>query len=290
MQCVRSAVALGILMSGAIVFAFAPVVAPDNDFRKELRKKYEGKLLLLSVPSSFDVVHFDVSGSPTRPPGGEPWTIAGLVRADKVDVLNGQVIIDGRREVVALSAKASVKKPAPVTTERTVHVSIDLPRERTDPAFRHEFLARIVSIEEVGRRIEGAWRPDADLSKGSGAGAAFPPDGKVGTLYGDRIVYAWESGVVSKPKAIYKPGPQYAAGALVKNVSGTIRVRVIVNEKGFPEIMEIVEHLREGLDANALSAVSQWRFEPALRDGVAAASVVVVELKFHLAQRQSRGS
>jgi TonB family protein len=70
----------------------------------------------------------------------------------------------------------------------------------------------------------------------------------------------------------------------MKKVSGTIRVRVTVNEKGFPGIMEIVEHLREGLDANALSAVSQWRLEPGVRDGVAAASVVVVELKFHLAK------
>ena len=53
--------------------------------------------------------------------------------------------------------------------------------------------------------------------------------------------------VVTKPKAIYKPGPRYAENALIKNVTGTIRVRVIVNEKGFPEIMEIVEHLREAL-------------------------------------------
>src|SRR5215475_563886 len=186
MQYVRSAVALLLLISGAIVFASAPGVAPDNDFRKELRKKYEGKLLLLSVPSNFDVVHFDVNGSPTRSPGGEPWTTAGLVRADKVDVVNGQVVIDGRREVVALAANAAVKRPAPVTTERTVHVSIDLPQDRSDSVSRQEFLARILSTEEVLHRIEGAWRSEVDLSKGSGAGAAFPPDGKIGRLYGDR--------------------------------------------------------------------------------------------------------
>src|SRR5207249_4782919 len=144
-------------------------------------------------------------------------------------------------------------------------ISIDLPREPIDAARRSEFLGRILSTEEVAGKIEGAWHADVDLSRGSGSGSAFPPDGKVGTLAGDRVVYAWESGAVSKPKAIYKPGPRYAANALVKGVSGTIRVLVIVNEKGFPEIMEIVEHLREGLDVNALSAVSQWRFEPGVR-------------------------
>jgi len=276
-------------MCGAIVAASAPAVAPDSDFRKELRKRYAGKLLLLSVPSSFDVVHFDGNGSPTRPSAGEPWTTAGLIRADKVDVLGKQVVIDGRREVIALLANASAKKLVSVTTDRAVHVSIDLPPERSDAATRHEFLARVFSTEEVSRRIASAWRADVDLSRGSGSGKAFPPDGKIGTLDGERAVYAWESGVVSKPKAIYKPGPRYAENALIKNVSGTIRVRVIVNEKGFPEIMEIVEHLREGLDMNALSAVSQWRFEPGLRNGVATASVVVVELKFHLAKRKPRG-
>ncbi|HZS97893.1 MAG TPA: energy transducer TonB [Terriglobales bacterium] len=278
---------IGLVICGTIAGISAPSVAPDADFRKELRHRYEGKLLLLSVPINFDVVHFDDSGSPTRPPAGEPWTTAGLIRVDKVDVQGGQVVIDGRREIVALLANTSSRKLVPITTDRTVHVSIDLPRESSDPAVRHEFLGHVVSIEQVRSKIENAWHADVDLTRGSGSGTAFPPDGKVGTLAGERAVYAWESGVVSKPKAIYKPGPRYAANALMKKVSGTIRVRVIVNEKGFPEIMEIVEHLREGLDANALSAVSQWRFEPGVRNGIAAASVVVVELKFNLAKRKS---
>ena len=278
-------VTIVVLVCGAAVSALTTV--SDTDFRKELRRRYEGKLLLLNVPANFDVVHFDRSGLPTRPVTGEPWTTAGLIRADRVDIQNGQVIIDGRREIVALLSNTASTKLVPVTTDRTVHISIDLPRESTDPAVRHQFLGHVVSIEQVGSKIESAWHADIDLTRGSGSRTAFPPDGKIGTLAGDRAVYAWESGMVSKPKAIYKPGPHYAASALMKKVSGTIRVWVIVNEKGFPEIMEIVEHLREGLDVNALSAVSQWRFEPAVRNGVATASVVVVELKFSLAKRRS---
>jgi TonB family protein len=287
MPWLRFLVALVMLVCGALAAVSPPSTASDSDFRKELRRRFEGKLLLLSVPTNFDVVHFDGSGSPSRAPAGEPWTTAGLIRVDKVDMQNGQVVIDGRREIVALLPNTSSRKLVPVMTDRTVHLSIDLPRESSDPAVRHEFLGHVVSIEQVGSKIESAWHADVDLTRGSGSGTAFPPDGKVGTLAGDRAVYAWESGVVSKPKAIYKPGPRYGANALLKKISGTIRVRVIVNEKGFPEIMEIVEHLREGLDANALSAVSQWRFEPGVRNGVAAASVVVVELKFNLAKRKS---
>jgi TonB family protein len=285
MQSPRSVVALVAFLCGTFLPFSSPTVVPEGDLRKELRRRYEGKLLLLNVPSGFDIVHFDGKGAPTRSPAGEPWTTAGLIRAEKVDVLDGQVVIDGRRAIVA-STNVALKKLAAVTTDRKVHISIDLPREIHDPTERNEFLARIISIDEVARKIENAWHADVDLSRGSGGGKAFPPDGKIGTLNGDRAVYAWESGVVSKPKAVYKPGPTYAANALLKSVAGTIRVRVIVNEKGFPEIMEIVEHLREGLDANALSAVSQWRFEPGLREGIATPSVVVVELKFNLLKRR----
>lgn len=285
MRWPRCVVVLLICVCGTLAAPISPSVSPDSDLRQELRRRYEGKLLLLRNPNSFDVVHFDGKGVPTRRSAGEPWTTAGLIQAEKVDVLDGQVVIDGRRAIVALSSSGQPRKLVPVTTDRAVHVSIDLPRELRDPRERHEFLQHIVSTDEVVRRIENAWHADVDLSQGSG-GTAFPPDGKVGTLEGDRAVYAWESGLVSKPKAIYKPGPKYAANALLKGVSGTIRVRVIVNEKGFPEIMEIVEHLREGLDASALSAVSQWRFEPGVREGMAAASVVVVELKFHLASKK----
>jgi TonB family protein len=285
MQWPRCGVSIVALVCATFAASLSPSVTPDSDLRKELRKKYEGKLVVLSAPSSFDVIHFDGNGLPTRRSAGEPWTTAGLIKAEKVDVLGGQAVIDGRRVIVALSANGGPKRPVAVTTERQVHVSIDLPNI-DDASQRNKFLDRVLSTDEVVRKIERSWHAEVDLSRGSGSGTAYPPDGKIGTLEGDRAVYAWESGMVSKPKAIYKPGPKYAENALVKGVSGTIRVRVMVNEKGFPEIMEIVEHLREGLDASALSAVSQWRFEPGLRNGEPAASVVVVELKFHLASKK----
>jgi len=263
--------------------ALSPTVSAD--LRKDLRHRFEGKLLLLSVPSSFDVVQFDTRGSPTRAPTGEPWTTAGLVKADKVDVHADQMIIEGHRMIVALSPEKSVTKPMPIATDRAVHVTIDLPSSANTAAEVSECVARVLSFD-VAQKLANAWHADVDLSKAFDA-HALPLDGKIGTLSGDRAVYAWESGVVSKPKALYKPGPSYSPKALLKRVAGAIRVRVVVNEKGFPEILQIIEHQHEALDANALSALSQWRFDPGLRNGVAAATVVVVELKFHLVTRKS---
>ena len=38
---------------------------------------------------------------------------------------------------------------------------------------------------------------------------------------------------------------------------------VVVDEKGFPEILQITKGLGEGLDLLALTAVSGWSFKPA---------------------------
>jgi outer membrane biosynthesis protein TonB len=54
---------------------------------------------------------------------------------------------------------------------------------------------------------------------------------------------------------------------------------MVVNEKGFPEILEVLQHLREGLDKRALAAVSQWRFKPALRESSPVAAMLIVDVK-----------
>jgi TonB family protein len=258
----------------------ASFVAP-GDLQKEVRRRYEGKLLLLSAPSSFDLIHFDAQGHPTREATGEPWTTSGLVRARRIDVRNRQMTIDGPRVIVALDPEPPGTKLIPVTIDREVHVMIELPPSIHGPSELHTFLAQVFSVDGLQQRIANAWHADVDF-KALEDVHTLPPDGRIGTLENGRAVYSWESGVVTKPKALYKPGPTYAANALSKRVSGTIRVRVIVNERGFPEILEVIQHLREGLDARVLSAVSQWHFQPGVKDDAAAATIVIVEIKFHL--------
>lgn len=57
---------------------------------------------------------------------------------------------------------------------------------------------------------------------------------------------------------------------------------VAVNEKGFPEVLEVTRSLDEALDAQALAAVAQWRFRPAMKDGQPVAVLINVEVTFRL--------
>jgi len=59
-------------------------------------------------------------------------------------------------------------------------------------------------------------------------------------------------------------------------------LRLVVNENGLPEIIEITKNLGDGLDLAALDAISQWRFQPAKMNGTPIAVLISVEVNFRL--------
>ena len=85
--------------------------------------------------------------------------------------------------------------------------------------------------------------------------------------------------------------PRYPAAALRSGETGTVMVEVDVDSKGVPTDVSIEN--RSGnreLDRAALSAVKQWRFQPALRDGTQVASTVMVPVQFELDPASSMAS
>jgi TonB family protein len=86
--------------------------------------------------------------------------------------------------------------------------------------------------------------------------------------------------------------PRYPATAIASHVSGDVVLRVHVNAKGEPESAEIAS--LEPADAAklgdaAIATVMKWRFNPALRDGVAVAGDVEVPVTFRLSDDDDSG-
>ena len=80
--------------------------------------------------------------------------------------------------------------------------------------------------------------------------------------------------------------PKYPAAALRAGVEGMVLVRAEIGADGTPT--DVGYARRSGdrdLDRAALSAVRNWRFQPALRNGKAVASVVQVPVDFVLDER-----
>lgn len=98
---------------------------------------------------------------------------------------------------------------------------------------------------------------------------------------------AAETGPGGTPYAKLKPvevvQPLYPPRCRRLGIEGTVRVRVLVGERGRP--LEVLVGKSSGdasLDEAALDAVRRWRFEPARRDGTPIRAWASVPIEFRL--------
>ena len=96
-------------------------------------------------------------------------------------------------------------------------------------------------------------------------------------------------GAVSAPEVISAHDPEYSEEALKSRREGTVVLWLIVDIDGTPHEIQVVKpsSLGSGLDAQAVNAVEQWRFDPAKKDGQPVAVQINVQVSFRLDRRLS---
>ena len=122
------------------------------------------------------------------------------------------------------------------------------------------------------------------IGSGSGGGVGVGHGPGVGAGSGGGIgggVYKVGGGI-SAPQAISAPDPDYTEEARRAKKQGTCVLWMIVDAAGRPRDIKVVHGLGLGLDAKAVEAVRQWRFQPALKDGRPVDVEISVEVEFHL--------
>ena len=72
---------------------------------------------------------------------------------------------------------------------------------------------------------------------------------------------------MSAPRAIHSPDPKYTKEAASRHIDGTSVLMVVLNSSGSAENIAILDPLGMGLDEQAVKAVQQWRFQPAMKNG-----------------------
>jgi protein TonB len=84
------------------------------------------------------------------------------------------------------------------------------------------------------------------------------------------------------PKILYKVEPQYTEDAKIAKISGSVLLKLVVDENGNAQDIQVARSLDEGLDQNAIAAVRQWVFAPATEDGKPVAFAANIEVNFRL--------
>ena len=256
----------------------------EKNLENTLRNIYEQKLVSLRNPYFGKMLIFDSSGVPTNRVVAGPWSTCGLLRVQKFRVGKDVVEIDGKRVILALRSDEADRKAVPpqteaipVETEQKVRIRIEISPMNLEQVTGS--LPKILQGGQLIERVAAYWRPTThDLE----AFRKSTPNGVVGNLAGNRPVYLVNRGTVTPPKAIRTPDPEYTEDARRNRINGTTILSVVVNEKGFPEMLKIVRGLGGGLDIQALVAVANWEFDPALMAGKPVAVLISVEVKFEL--------
>jgi TonB family protein len=105
----------------------------------------------------------------------------------------------------------------------------------------------------------------------------------VAVAHAQQVVDGKDPGV-TLPKVISEVKPQYTPEALQARIEGRVVMTAVVRTDGTPGDIAITTSLdtEYGLDKQAVTALSQWRFEPGLKDGKHVPVRVDIEMRFRL--------
>jgi protein TonB len=106
-----------------------------------------------------------------------------------------------------------------------------------------------------------------------------PPPPPPRVAVGEGSLVALEE-VDTPPRVARVVKPVYPPLALQARVGATVVLRVLVNERGLPDEIEVLREGRAGLTEAAVRAVKGWTFEPARKDGVPVKTWISVPIPF----------
>jgi len=91
---------------------------------------------------------------------------------------------------------------------------------------------------------------------------------------------------VVAPVPTKKVDPKYPPTLAADRVEGEIVLYAVIRKDGSVDSVQLVRGLDAVLDANSMSALSQWRFRTATRDDAPVELETIVHIPFHAAPRQ----
>jgi len=94
------------------------------------------------------------------------------------------------------------------------------------------------------------------------------------------------AGNVSAPVPVHKVDPKYPSTMIEERIEGEVILYGVIRQNGTVDSIQLVRGIDERLNANAMNAFKEWKFEPATRDGQPVDLEAIVHIPFHAPPRQ----
>jgi TonB family protein len=90
-----------------------------------------------------------------------------------------------------------------------------------------------------------------------------------------------DSSEVSAPGPLRKIDPKYPPTLINEHVEGEVVLYAVIRRDGSVDSIQLVRGIDDQLDANAMNALSQWKFRPATKQGAPIELEAIVHIPFH---------
>jgi TonB family protein len=262
---------------------------------RELKSVLKDKVVLIRGFFQDDRLDYTAEGEVMGTPQPGSWTVAKLqvksitARQDRLEIRGPRVVtvMDQDRGVftaVKPSRKRTIKitvhaAPAKLESQELatlidkILVTDPTPDVSVFPPYWREFLSGhiVKSKDNDGKQI---FRRQNEVEPGD-------RDLPVYTDSARNLVFRVSKNIEG-PKLLFQIDPEFSEEARKAKVSGKTIVSMVVDKSGAIQDIQIVQPIGYGLDDQAVRAVEQWRFSPAMRNGEPVAVLINVEVGFRL--------
>jgi TonB family protein len=97
---------------------------------------------------------------------------------------------------------------------------------------------------------------------------------------------ASHAGNVAAPVPVHKVDPKYPSTMAEERIEGEVILYGVIRQNGTVDSLQLVRGIDERLNANAMNAFKEWKFEPATREGQPVDLEAIVHIPFHAPARQ----
>lgn len=181
------------------------------------------------------------------------------------------------------ASKGQLPKFAPVQItppKIPVEAKVHMP----DPALEAVTNMQMANPDMPNFGMPNSNMPGASLGEGRGTGIGSGNGPGLGAGSGGNYGGAIRSvgGGVSEPIVIHEVQPEFSEEARRAKFPGVVTVNLIVDTKGMPQNVHVIQGVGMGLDEKAIEAVKQYRFKPAMENGQPVPVYVNVVVSFQI--------
>jgi TonB family protein len=235
-----------------------------------------------------DILHFDSNGQLRGTSGPVTFTLSGF-DLKKVHLKQNKLILEGNRVGLEFSDNKQKRVTLQVGDWRhhedeSMHIEIDAdPNGDYGPALDAIF---VEGIADLVPSLPFYWKNYA--RKNFLPAAAAPTDQPAPGTPSSVQTTPQESkpqrigGAVTAPRLLRTAEPQFNTTARALRYSGTVLIYLHVEPDGTASHLSIVRPIGLGLDENALAAVQQYTFSPAMMNGNPTLVELHLEVNFQI--------